>query len=150
MQACDDQLAAGPNRSRINDLNVGIETVRIAVEAVQNASEGGLIHDSTGNFYGATQDGGTYDYGVAFKLSLSNGNWVEAVGFAGIFDAVAGWPGSADGVDAERGGWFRHVEHGDRAVTEWLDRRLRPEPDAVDTGHLQLLRAVVKIHVVEP
>ena len=41
--------------------------------------EGGLTRDSAGNFYGATQDGGTYNYGVAFKLTLSNGNWVESV-----------------------------------------------------------------------
>ncbi len=41
--------------------------------------EGGLARDSAGNLYGATQDGGTNDYGVAFKLSFSNGNWVESV-----------------------------------------------------------------------
>ena len=39
--------------------------------------EGGLARDSAGNLYGTTGDGGTYDYGVAFKLTLSNGNWVE-------------------------------------------------------------------------
>ena len=35
-----------------------------------------------------------------------------------------------------------HLEHGDRADGEWLDRCLCLEPDATHPGHFQLLRAV--------
>jgi hypothetical protein len=37
-----------------------------------------LARDNAGNLYGTTYSGGTYDYGVAFKLSFSNGNWIES------------------------------------------------------------------------
>lgn len=40
--------------------------------------QGGLARDNAGNLYGTTYSGGTYDYGVAFKLSFSNGNWIES------------------------------------------------------------------------
>jgi uncharacterized repeat protein (TIGR03803 family) len=41
---------------------------------------GGLISDSAGNLFGTAQDGGTANYGVAFKLvAQSGGSWKEIV-----------------------------------------------------------------------
>src|SRR5258708_27569752 len=38
-----------------------------------------LIADTSGNLYGVTQGGGTYGYGVVFKLSLSGGKWIQSL-----------------------------------------------------------------------
>ncbi|MGA2373793.1 MAG: choice-of-anchor tandem repeat GloVer-containing protein [Candidatus Korobacteraceae bacterium] len=38
-------------------------------------SYGGLLMDSAGNLYGATESGGTNGYGTVFKLSPGNGGW---------------------------------------------------------------------------
>src|SRR5258708_10955072 len=44
------------------------------------APYGGLVLDSTGVFYGATNSGGTYQHGVVFSLKRgSNGAWIESV-----------------------------------------------------------------------
>jgi uncharacterized repeat protein (TIGR03803 family) len=40
---------------------------------------GGVIMDAAGNLYGATHAGGTYGYGVAFKMSPTEGGWTETV-----------------------------------------------------------------------
>ena len=42
-------------------------------------SQGALVMDSAGNLYGTTQNGGTYDNGVAFELSPSPTGWTESV-----------------------------------------------------------------------
>jgi uncharacterized repeat protein (TIGR03803 family) len=39
----------------------------------------GLVLDASGNLYGTTPHGGTYDAGTAFMLSLSGGTWTETV-----------------------------------------------------------------------
>ncbi|HTW31236.1 MAG TPA: choice-of-anchor tandem repeat GloVer-containing protein [Candidatus Sulfotelmatobacter sp.] len=42
--------------------------------------EGTLVFDTSGNLYGTTYGGGTYDFGVAFKLiPHTNGKWGERV-----------------------------------------------------------------------
>ncbi len=38
---------------------------------------GPLVIDVSGNLYGATSNGGSYNAGAVYKLSLSNGIWVE-------------------------------------------------------------------------
>jgi len=43
------------------------------------APMGSLVFDSAGNLYGTTQNGGTYDNGVAFELSPSANQWKEKV-----------------------------------------------------------------------
>ena len=40
---------------------------------------GSLIHDSSGNLYGTTVDGGTHGCGMAFELSPGEGGWTETV-----------------------------------------------------------------------
>jgi uncharacterized repeat protein (TIGR03803 family) len=41
---------------------------------------GGLIFDSSGNLYSTTSDGGTYGFGVVFKLSpRAGGGWSEEI-----------------------------------------------------------------------
>ena len=39
----------------------------------------GLIADSSGNFYGTTDTGGTYGFGTVYELSPSGGGWTETV-----------------------------------------------------------------------
>jgi hypothetical protein len=39
------------------------------------APYGGLVMDTSGNFYGTTQGGGIYGYGTAFKLTFAKGHW---------------------------------------------------------------------------
>jgi len=41
--------------------------------------EAGLIFDAAGNLYGTTVNGGTYNYGTAFRLSPGEGGWTETV-----------------------------------------------------------------------
>jgi hypothetical protein len=43
---------------------------------------GPLIFDNQSNIYGTTSDGGQYGYGVVFKLSLVQGNWMETTLYA--------------------------------------------------------------------
>ncbi len=40
---------------------------------------GALVFDSAGNIYGATQGGGSQNYGTVFKLTPSGGSWTESV-----------------------------------------------------------------------
>jgi uncharacterized repeat protein (TIGR03803 family) len=40
---------------------------------------GGLIMDTSGNLYGTTQGGGSFDYGTVFELVNSSGNYSEKV-----------------------------------------------------------------------
>jgi uncharacterized repeat protein (TIGR03803 family) len=41
---------------------------------------GALIRDTTGSLYGTTEFGGTYDYGIVFKMTpIGGGKWVETV-----------------------------------------------------------------------
>ncbi len=40
---------------------------------------GGLIMDASGNLYGTTQGGGSFDYGTVFELVNSSGNYSEKV-----------------------------------------------------------------------
>jgi uncharacterized repeat protein (TIGR03803 family) len=40
---------------------------------------GGLLVDATGNLYGMTTQGGTYNYGSVFKLSPSANGWKETI-----------------------------------------------------------------------
>jgi uncharacterized repeat protein (TIGR03803 family) len=39
----------------------------------------GVVFDSAGNLYGTTSYGGTYGYGIVFKLTSTNGKWKESV-----------------------------------------------------------------------
>lgn len=44
------------------------------------APTGSLVFDEAGNLYGGTPAGGTYDTGIAFRLSpVANGGWMEKV-----------------------------------------------------------------------
>ena len=54
--------------------------------------QGGLIRDTAGNFYGATQSGGTSGYGVVYKLDT-----------AGHETALYNFTGGADGGQPEAG-----------------------------------------------
>ena len=47
-----------------------------------------VMLDSLGNLYGTTQNGGTYNYGVVFKLTPTGNTWMETVlhSFAGGLD----------------------------------------------------------------
>jgi uncharacterized repeat protein (TIGR03803 family) len=82
---------------------------------------GSLLPDSAGNLYGVTGEGGTFGYGVVFKLSLVSGVWKEtvlhafnftgdvAVPFGGLtFDASGNLYGTAEsgGTHAPNGGIF--------------------------------------------
>ena len=53
---------------------------------------GKLVQDSSGNLYGASVSGGTYNYGYIFKLTPSNGSW----SFTDLHDFTNGddgaWP----------------------------------------------------------
>jgi uncharacterized repeat protein (TIGR03803 family) len=49
-----------------------------------------LIADAAGNFYGVTPGGGSYGYGVVFKLSLSAGKWTQTV----LYNFTGGSDGS--------------------------------------------------------
>ena len=40
---------------------------------------GSLVFDASGNIYGATQGGGSQNYGTVFKLTPSGGSWTESV-----------------------------------------------------------------------
>jgi uncharacterized repeat protein (TIGR03803 family) len=40
---------------------------------------GGVVFDSAGNLYGATEEGGDYGYGAVFELSPSASGWSETV-----------------------------------------------------------------------
>jgi uncharacterized repeat protein (TIGR03803 family) len=40
---------------------------------------GGLIFDNSGNIYGTTFDGGTYDKGTVFEMTPDGGGWNEAI-----------------------------------------------------------------------
>jgi uncharacterized repeat protein (TIGR03803 family) len=40
---------------------------------------GSLVFDAAGNIYGATQGGGSQNYGTVFKLTPSGGSWTESV-----------------------------------------------------------------------
>ncbi len=42
-------------------------------------SEAGVILDSTGNIYGVTAGGGTYNSGTVFKLTLNGKKWTETI-----------------------------------------------------------------------
>jgi uncharacterized repeat protein (TIGR03803 family) len=56
-----------------------------------NGPRGGLTLDGLGNLYGTTDEGGTYNRGVAFELSpASDGSWTETVlhNFGGGNDAA--------------------------------------------------------------
>jgi len=55
---------------------------------------GGLISDASGNLYGTTASGGTYQCGAVFKLSLKNATWTEDLLYS--FKC-----GPADGSDPE-------------------------------------------------
>jgi uncharacterized repeat protein (TIGR03803 family) len=39
----------------------------------------GVVIDSSGNLYGVTQEGGTYDGGTAYELSPSGSGWIETI-----------------------------------------------------------------------
>jgi uncharacterized repeat protein (TIGR03803 family) len=41
--------------------------------------QAGVVFDSAGNLYGTTSYGGTYGYGIVFKLTSTNGKWKESV-----------------------------------------------------------------------
>jgi uncharacterized repeat protein (TIGR03803 family) len=56
---------------------------------------GPLAIDASGNLYGTGAVGGTYDNGVAFKLSPSQGTWKESV--------IHNFAGGADGFSGEGG-----------------------------------------------
>jgi len=58
-----------------------IETVLHSFKSADgNGPSTGLVFDTTGNLYGTTAVGGTYDDGVVFKLSPDpNGQWTETV-----------------------------------------------------------------------
>lgn len=51
---------------------------------------GDLLFDSQGNIYGTTQIGGAFDAGTVYKLTYSNGSWVQTVlySFTGGFDGA--------------------------------------------------------------
>src|SRR5579859_6558999 len=52
---------------------------------------GGLVADSKGNFYGTTEDGGTYGFGTVFEISPAASGWTETV--------IWNFAGGADGED---------------------------------------------------
>ena len=56
---------------------------------------GNLIFDQAGNLYGTTTYGGTYNYGIVFELTPSNGSWTETVlwNFTGGSDGSEPWSG---------------------------------------------------------
>jgi len=49
--------------------------------------ETGLVMDASGNLYGTTYEGGTYNEGVVFKLTKSGNTWTET-----ILHSFAGYP----------------------------------------------------------
>jgi uncharacterized repeat protein (TIGR03803 family) len=59
---------------------------------------GALLIDQGGNLYGTTQEGGLYNNGTVYELSLAaGGNWTETILYS------FGWPGSGDGADPTSG-----------------------------------------------
>ena len=62
-----------------------------------------LVFDPTGNIYGTTQGGGLYDWGTVFKLTQSNGGWVESVLYSFTSGADGGSP-TAGGVVFDNAG----------------------------------------------
>jgi uncharacterized repeat protein (TIGR03803 family) len=73
---------------------------------------GGLVRDTTGNFYGTTYYGGETDNGVVYKLSQAGGTWNEEVlhhfqggtdGARSISTLVFGANGSLFGTTVEGG-----------------------------------------------
>jgi uncharacterized repeat protein (TIGR03803 family) len=115
------------------------ETVLYSFCAVSNCSDGqiplaGAIFDKSGNLYGETYAGGTYNDGTIFKLSPRSGGWSERVlhsfgGFDGlgpqgglVFDKKGGLYGSTSSGGAHgsgevfkltrsKKGWNRTVLH---------------------------------------
>jgi hypothetical protein len=62
------------------DKGTWLEQVILRFNYADGAAYGGLVLDSTGAFYGATNYGGTYQHGVVFSLKRgSNGAWIESV-----------------------------------------------------------------------
>ena len=51
-------------------------------------SFGGLLRDSAGNLYGATNMGGSFNIGTLFSLAPSNGSWTESLLYS--FDYIYG------------------------------------------------------------
>ncbi|HEY5047000.1 MAG TPA: choice-of-anchor tandem repeat GloVer-containing protein [Rhizomicrobium sp.] len=65
---------------------VGAETVLYAFQANSDgAGPNGIIADKSGNFFGTTQAGGTYDFGTVFKLA-PNGEETVLYAFHGAGD----------------------------------------------------------------
>ena len=60
-----------------------------------NPGTGDLLFDSQGNIYGTTEAGGASDAGTVYKLTPSNGTWVETVlySFTGGEDGAVPWAG---------------------------------------------------------
>lgn len=52
---------------------------------------GSLVFDKAGNLYGVTLDGGIDDVGTVFKLTRSNGEWVESVIYSFKLNGVDGF-----------------------------------------------------------
>lgn len=92
----------------------------------------GLVFDKSGNLYGTTDRGGTYDAGVAFELSLSPGNtWTETVlyNFGNVddgsdsrselvFDAGGNLYGTTEFGGAHRGGTVFRLSPSPKGWTE--------------------------------
>jgi uncharacterized repeat protein (TIGR03803 family) len=55
-----------------------------------NYGNSGLVRDASGALYGVTYEGGSQNCGVAYKLALSGGSWVETV----IHDFTGGFNGN--------------------------------------------------------
>jgi uncharacterized repeat protein (TIGR03803 family) len=72
------------------------ESVLYSLTATGGGPAGGVIMDTTGNFYGTGGGGGTYSLGTVFELVNSSGSYTEKVLYSFAGPAIGG-PG-ADGA----------------------------------------------------
>ncbi len=77
-------------------------------------ASGSLVFDNAGNLYGTTEQGGSYNSGIVYKLSSSGTAWTETVlhSFKGV-DNDGGWPIAGVTLDSTGALWGT-TEYGGR------------------------------------
>ncbi len=102
----------------------------------------GLVMDATGNLYGTTQWGGTYDYGTVFELTpVGDGRWTETIlhnfkldGFDGLFPSLGALSFDSVGnlYGATSGLWGTVYQLTPAADGTWAERILHTFANAGD------------------